>query len=68
MRLPKILLPKPLQPVFSGLADVAGKAASHQILLVRMPTLHLGVNVIQRGRPTQVHSAVGTSVLPLLKN
>ncbi len=68
MRLPKILLPKPLQPVFRRLADIAGKAASHQILLVRMTTLHLGVNVIQRGRPSQVHPAVSTPVLPLLKN
>jgi hypothetical protein len=49
MRLPKILLPKPLQPIPSRLIDIAPKAASHQILLVRMPTLHLGVNVIQRG-------------------
>ena len=68
MRLPKILLSKPLQPIPGRLIDIAPKAASHQILLVRMPTLHLGVNVIQRGRPSQVHPAVSTPVLPLLKN
>ena len=68
MRLPKILLPKPLQPIPGRLIDIAPKTTSHQILLVRMPTPNFRVNVIQRGRPTQVHSAVGTSVLPLLKN
>ena len=68
MRLPKILLPKPLQPIPGRLIDIAPKAASHQILLVRMPTLNFRVNVIQSGRPSQVRPAVSTLILPLLKD
>lgn len=49
MRLPERLVSVPFQPVFSRLGDVAGKAASHQILLVRMPTSNLGMHVIKRG-------------------
>ena len=68
MRLPKILLPKPLQPISGRLIDIAPKAARHQILLVRMPTLNFRVNVIQSGRPSQVRPAVSTLILPLLKD
>jgi hypothetical protein len=49
MRLPEILLPEPLQPILSRLRDIAREAARHQILLVRMPSPHFRVDMIERG-------------------
>ena len=68
MRLPKRLVPVPLDPVLRRLRDIAPKAASHEILLVRMSTPNFWVNVIQRRRPPQIRSAVGALVVPMFKN
>ena len=68
MRLPKRLFPVPLQPILCRLRDIARKAASHQILLVRMSTTNLGMHVIQRCRPPQVYPAIRTRIFPMFKN
>lgn len=49
MRLPKRLVPIPLNPVFRRLGDIAAKAAGHKVLLVRMPTTNFGMYMIQSG-------------------
>jgi hypothetical protein len=46
MRLPKRLVPVPLDPVFSRLRDIAPEATGHKILLVRMTPANLGMHVI----------------------
>jgi len=46
MRLPKRLVPVPLQPILRRLRDIARKAAGHKILLVRMSSPELWMHVI----------------------
>lgn len=68
MRLPKRLVPVPLNPVLSRLRDIAPKTTSHQVLLVRMPSSNFRVHMIQcRGTP-QIRSAVGALVVPVFKD
>jgi hypothetical protein len=68
MRLPKRLVPVPLQPIFRRLRDIARKAAGHQILLVRMPSSELGMHVIQGCRSSQIYPAIGARVIPVVKD
>lgn len=49
MRLPKRLVPVPLNPVLRRLGDIAPEAAGNKVLPVRMPTTNLGMYMIQRG-------------------
>ncbi len=68
MRLPERLVPVPLQPIFRRLRDIARKTASNQILLVRMPTPKFRVYMVERGRPPQIHPAIGTGIIPVVKD
>jgi len=68
MRLPKRLVPVPLQPILSRLRDIARKTAGHQILLVRMATTKFRVYMIQGGRPPQVYPAISARVIPVVKD
>jgi hypothetical protein len=68
MRLPKRLVPVPLQPVLRRLRDIARKTTSHQILLLRMPSPELWVHMIQSRRPPQVYPAVCAGVIPMVKD
>jgi len=68
MRLPKRLVPVPLQPILRRLRDIAAKAAGHQILLVRVPTPELGVYVIQGCRSPQIYPAIGAGIIPVVKD
>ena len=68
MRLPKRLVPVPLQPVLRRLRDIARKAARHQILLVRMPPSKFRMHVIKRRRTPQIYPAISTGIIPMVKN
>jgi len=50
MRLPKRLVPVPLQPILRRFRDIARKTAGHQILLVRVPAPELGMHMVQGRR------------------
>ncbi len=68
MWLPERLVPVPLQPVLRRLRDIARKAASHQILLVRMPTTKFWMNVIEGCRSPQIYPAIGAGIIPVVKD
>ena len=68
MRLPKRLVPVPLQPILRRLRDIAAEATSHQILLVRMPTTKFRVDVIECCRPPQIYPAIGAGIIPVVKD
>ena len=68
MRLPKRLIPVPLQPILRRLRDIAAKAASHQILLVRMPTTKFRMDVIKGCRSPQIYPAIGAGIVPVVKD
>jgi len=68
MRLPKRLVPVPLQPILRRLRDIASETTSHQILLVRVSTPEFGVYVIQGCRSPQIYSAIGAGIIPMVKD
>ena len=68
MRLPKRLVPVPLQPIFRRLRDIARKTAGNQILLVRVSTPELWMHMIQGCRTPQIYSAIGAGIIPMVKD
>ena len=68
MRLPKRLVPVPLQPILRRLRDIAGKTASHQVLLVRMAPTKLWVHMVQRCRTPQIFTAISAGIIPVVKD
>jgi len=68
MRLPKRLVPVPLQPIFRRLRDIAPEAARHQILLVRVAASNFWVDVIKCRRSPQVYPAVRARIFPMFKD
>ena len=68
MRLPKRLVPVPLQPILCRLRDIARKAARHQILLVRVPPSKFRMHVIKGRRTPQIYAAICAGVIPMVKN
>jgi len=68
MRLPKRLVPVPLQPIFRRLRDIAPKTAGYQILLVRVPSSEFGMHMIQGCRSPQIYAAIGAGIIPMVKD
>ena len=68
MRLPEWLVPVPLQPILRRLRDIAPKTTGNQILLVRMSSTKLRVDVIEGCRSPQIYPAIGAGIIPVVKD